>query len=58
MKFNKETLAGAVFVVFRVLLWLPVLAAAAFFGAALGTCWSFSLRSICPQQLSAFWQAC
>lgn len=36
MKFNKETLAGAVFVVFRVLLWLPVLAAAAFFGAALG----------------------
>lgn len=30
MKFNKETLAGAVFVVFRVLLWLPVLAAAAF----------------------------
>lgn len=36
MKFNKETLAGAVFVVFRFLLWLPVLAAAAFFGAALG----------------------
>ena len=36
MKFSKETLAGAVFVVFRVLLWLPVLAAAAFFGAALG----------------------
>ena len=63
MKFNKETLAGAVFVVFRVLLWLPVLAAAAVFGAALGgplgcTGWSFSLRSICPQQLSAFWLAC
>ena len=36
MKFNKETLAGAVFVVFRFLLWLPVLAAAVFFGAALG----------------------
>ena len=36
MKFNKETLAGAVSVVFRFLLWLPVLAAAAFFGAALG----------------------
>ena len=36
MKFNKEILAGAVFVVFRVLLWLPVLAAAAFFGAASG----------------------
>lgn len=36
MKFNKETLASAVFVVFRVLLWLPVLAVAVFFGAALG----------------------
>ena len=36
MKFNKEALAGAVSVFFRFLLWLPVLAAAAFFGAALG----------------------
>ena len=35
MKFNKERLAGAASVALRFLLWLPVLAAAAFFGAAL-----------------------
>ena len=58
MKFNKERLAGAASVALRFLLWLPVLAAAAFFGAALGDCWSLSLRSICPQRLPAFWQAC
>ena len=54
MKFNKETLAGAVLVVFRVLLWLPVLAAAAFFGAALGDLLVF----FAAEHLSAFWQAC
>ena len=36
MKFNKERLAGAASVALRFLLWLPVLAAAAFFGAASG----------------------
>lgn len=36
MKFNKERLAGAASVALRFLLWLPVLAAAVFFGAALG----------------------
>lgn len=36
MKFNKDRLAGAASVALRFLLWLPVLAAAVFFGAALG----------------------
>lgn len=58
MKFNKETLAGEFSWFFAFCSGYLCWQRQRFSARHWATCWSFSLRSICPQQLSAFWQAC